>query len=46
MLDNILTHEFLYIPECALPLMGQDLLNKLRRWFKTAGMTLPRADHA
>lgn len=27
--NRILTHEFLYIPECPLPLNGWDLLNKL-----------------
>ena len=27
--NRVLTHEFLYMPECPLPLMGRDLLNKL-----------------
>jgi hypothetical protein len=24
------THEFLYLPECPIPLLGRDLLTKLR----------------
>ena len=27
--NRVLTHEFLSMPECPLPLMGRDLLNKL-----------------
>ena len=29
MRHTILTHKFLYIPECAIPLLGRDLLFKL-----------------
>jgi hypothetical protein len=26
----MMTHEFLYLPECPIPLLGRDLLTKLR----------------
>ena len=27
---HLVTHEFLYLPECPIPLLGRDLLTKLR----------------
>ena len=42
---RLVTHEFLYLPECPIPLMGRDLLTKLEAQItfapgKSAGLTL------
>ena len=42
-----MTHEFLYFPECPIPLLGRDLLTKLRAEItfasrKPASLTLGR----
>ena len=28
--EHMLTHSFLYVPECPIPLIGRDILHKLR----------------